>query len=162
MLKKKCPDEKIYNELQTISDTNFRYKTETPAADYVEMLAESMHLYEPAHYIAGGELYLEYKPQLITDILKELTQERVNIIIHSKEKRDDFYDKMEPWFQTPYKVDEIPEKWRTKWRDCSLENVFHIPNPNLYLTTDFSLLDRKQKIFFFLKIIKLINFFFSP
>lgn len=83
----------------------FRYKTESPAADYVELMAESMHLYEPQYYIAGGELYFEYKPELITEVLDNLTADRVNIIIHSKTKGDDFYNKVEPWFQTPYRVE---------------------------------------------------------
>ena len=64
-----------------------------------------MHLYEPHHYIVGGELYLDYKPELISEIINLLTPNRVNIIIYSKEKNDGFYDKLEPWFRTKYKIE---------------------------------------------------------
>lgn len=66
-----------------------------------------MHRYEPQHYLAGEDLYLEYNPDLTTEILNHLTPDRVNVIIHSTEKSDSFYDKVEPWFGTAYKVEGI-------------------------------------------------------
>lgn len=83
----------------------FRFKNEIPSSSYVEVLAESMHLYEPEHYIAGGELYLEYKPELIAEVLNKLTPEKVNVIIYSQEKKDSFYNSIEPWFQTKHKIE---------------------------------------------------------
>lgn len=63
-----------------------------------------MQFYEPNHYIVGGELYLEYRPDFITDVLNRLTPEGVNIVVYSKTISDSFYDRTEPWFQTLYKV----------------------------------------------------------
>ncbi|KAL0273801.1 UNVERIFIED_CONTAM: hypothetical protein PYX00_006388 [Menopon gallinae] len=145
MLKVKCPDKNIFDELESICRTNFRFKTEIPAVQYVEILSESMHFYEPDHYIAGGELYLEYRPDLITDVLNRLTPDTVNIVVYSRTVNDQFYDRTEPWFQTLYKVVDIPEDWKSSWRNVEGGKEFHIPDPNPYLTTNFTILEKPKK-----------------
>lgn len=49
---------------QTIEDNSFRYEEETQPAEYVETLAENMHLYPPEHYITGDRLYYKYDPKV--------------------------------------------------------------------------------------------------
>lgn len=64
-----------------------------------------MHVYEPPHYIAGRMLYLEYKPELITEIISYLRPDNANVIIYSTEKQNNFYNAVEPWFQTKFKIE---------------------------------------------------------
>jgi secreted Zn-dependent insulinase-like peptidase len=82
-----------------------RYKLESPASEYAEALSESMHVYAPEHYIVGNELYLEYKPELIQQVMDYLKPETANVVIYTNEKEDRFYNKTEPWFGTKYKVE---------------------------------------------------------
>lgn len=51
-------------DLQTIEDNSFRYEEESQPAEYVETLAENMHLYPPEHYITGDRLYYKYDPKV--------------------------------------------------------------------------------------------------
>ncbi|KAK6618928.1 hypothetical protein RUM44_003309 [Polyplax serrata] len=144
MLKKNCPNKIIYDELKTVCETNFRYRAEIPSASYVEILSESMHVYEPPHYIAGRMLYLEYKPELITEIISYLRPDNANVIIYSTEKQNNFYNAVEPWFQTKFKIEDIPFEWMEQWVNSVSCGEFHIPHPNPYLTTNFSLLPKPQ------------------
>lgn len=143
-----------------------------------------MHLYERSHYIAGGELYLEYKPELISEVLNSLTPKKANIIVYSRMKPDDFYTETEPWFRTSYRAEgfifsflnywvhfkiftvhcffylDIPAEWMQVWIDCPENSEFHIPEPNPYLTTDFLLLPSKFYFIFFQKILE--SFYNNP
>jgi len=47
---------------------------------------------------------------------------------------------VEHWFNTKYKMKDIPKEWFDSWENASSES-FALPKPNLFLASDFSLLD---------------------
>lgn len=116
------PQERIFREIQTIEDTSFRFADEESAVDLVEELAEAMQYYPPEDYMTGSELYFEYDPtvcfrcfaskenffdffffQAIEMVVDHLIPERMNIMIFdTKLPAGLSYDKVEPWFQTPF------------------------------------------------------------
>lgn len=107
--------------------------------EYVEDLCECMHFYPPRDYITGSELYFEYDPDAIRNCMDYLKPENVNIIIFDKKFNDEEFDKVEPWFQTKYTDIEIPVEWIERWKTIEPLKEFHLPFPNKYLTSDFSL-----------------------
>ena len=99
-----------------------------------------MHFYAPEDYITGSDLYFEYNPTAIQDCMDMLTLDNVNIIIFDKKFNDEEFYKVEPWFKTKYAEEEIPPEWIESWKSVEPLPEFYLPEPNVFLTTDFSLI----------------------
>ncbi|GBP39357.1 Nardilysin [Eumeta japonica] len=140
MLRHVGPNERIYNEIKTIEDTSFRFIEESQPAEYVESLAENMHFFPPEHYITGDRLYYKYDPKGITEVLSSMLPEKVNIMILSNKYETPVeYDAIEKWFGTEYHRQDIPQEWLDRWSKVEPYKHFHLPEENIYLTTNFDL-----------------------
>ncbi|KAL4712331.1 hypothetical protein ACJJTC_001492 [Scirpophaga incertulas] len=155
MLKHIGPSERIYEEIKAIEEMNFRYEEESQPSDYVEMLSESMHFYPPEHYITGDRLYYKYDPKGISELLDSMSADKMNIMILSnKFSKPVEYDASEKWFGTEYKRPreetrdyvyvydrkEIPKEWLNRWINVKPYSNFHLPEKNVYITTNFELI----------------------
>ncbi|KAL0818303.1 hypothetical protein ABMA28_008789 [Loxostege sticticalis] len=142
MLRHIGPSERIYNEIKAIEETGFRFDEESQPADYVEMLSENMHQYPPEHYITGDRLYYKYDPKGITELLDCMRADTVNIMILSNKHSTPIqYDTKEKWFGTQYRREEIPKNWLERWLTVDPYPQFHLPEENVYITTDFDLIE---------------------
>ncbi|XP_015592336.1 nardilysin isoform X2 [Cephus cinctus] len=146
LMQREGPQKRIYDEIHQIEETNFRFTDEVPPADYVENLCENMHFYPPLDYITGSDLYFEYDPESIKTCMSVLTPEDVNIIIFDKKFNDEEFDKVEPWFKTKYSDTEIPEEWIEHWKKIEPFPEFHLPEPNIFLSSDFSLIPKTEDV----------------
>ncbi|KAM3963851.1 nardilysin [Aphomia sociella] len=145
MLRKLGPSERIYEEIKTIEETSFRFEEESQPADYVEALVENMRYYPPEHYITGDRLYYKYDPKGISELLDCMRPELVNIMILSNKHSTPIqYDAKEQWFGSEYKRQEIPENWLQRWMKVEPYPQFHLPNKNIYITTNFDLIPPAQ------------------
>lgn len=124
----------------------FRFTDEDDPVDYVEALCENMHFYPPIDYITGSDLYYEYDPESIQNCIDALSPENVNIIISDKKFDEKDFDKVEPWFQTKYSSSNIPEEWIACWKKIDPLPEFHLPQPNMYITDDFSLISLPDNV----------------
>ncbi|KAK0085743.1 hypothetical protein PV325_004480 [Microctonus aethiopoides] len=140
MMRKLGPQQRIYDEIHMIEDTNFKFIDDDSPVDYVEDLCENMHFYPPIDYIRGSRLYFEYDPDSIMKCMNTLTPDNVNIIIFDKKFDETTFDKIEPWFKTKYTDTEIPYDWIESWKNIEPLHEFHLPEPNIFITTDFSLI----------------------
>ncbi|XP_072934392.1 nardilysin-like [Epargyreus clarus] len=145
MLRKIGPSERIYQEIKTIEETSFRYDEESQPAEYVETLADNMHYFPPEHYITGDKLYYKYDPEGITELLNCMRADTVNIMILSNKYSQPIeYDAKEKWFFTDYKREAIPPKWLQRWLTVEPYQQFHLPDKNIYITTNFDLVPPAQ------------------
>ncbi|XP_052752043.1 nardilysin-like [Galleria mellonella] len=146
MLKQLGPSERIYEEIKTIEETSFRFEEETQPSDYVESLVENMRFYPPEHYITGDRLYYKYDPKGISELLDCMRPELVNIMVLSNKHSDPVeYDAKEQWFGTEYRRQEIPENWLQRWMKVEPYPDFHLPEKNIYITTNFDLIPPAQE-----------------
>lgn len=123
-----------------------RYSDETPPDEYVEDLCENMHFYSPSDYINGSDLYFEYDPVSIRACMDVLVPENANIIICDKKFNEDEFEKIEPWFKTKYTDTEIPADWIDCWKKIEPFPDFHLPEPNVFVTDDFTLIPVPENV----------------
>ena len=141
MLKEKGPQEWLYREMQSMEEAQFRFEEEASAGDYVEWLSGIMQLYPPQDYITGEDLFFEYDPAVITECLNYFSLENMNIIISTKKPLDGMeFNQVEPWFGTQFNMREIPSEWLEMWKVAAPDQSFALPEPNHFISTDFSLL----------------------
>ncbi|KAL6431065.1 hypothetical protein ACFW04_007066 [Cataglyphis niger] len=138
LLRREGPQKRIYDEIYKIEENNFRFADQENPIEYVEDLCESMHFYPPRDYITGNELYFEYDPEAIKTCLDYLRPENANIMIFNKSFTE--LNKIEPWFKTKYTDVEIPQEWIERWKIIEPLPDFHLPLPNTFLTSDFTLI----------------------
>ncbi|XP_043474381.1 nardilysin-like [Leptopilina heterotoma] len=146
MVRKNGPDQRIYNEISLIEKTNFKFMDEEDPVEYVESLCENMHFYAPEDYINGNDLYFEYNPSGIQDCLNTLRADNVNIIIFDKKFNEEELINTEPWFNTKYSRNSIPNEWTETWKIIEPLPEFHLPEPNIYITTDFKLMTLPENV----------------
>ncbi|KAK9498642.1 hypothetical protein O3M35_003228 [Rhynocoris fuscipes] len=141
MLQIEGPSERIFKEVQAINEIDFRFSEEESAVDNVESLSENMQFYPPIDYITGSELTFEYKPDEISQFLNMMTPENANIILNAHNPDDGVpYDHIEPWFKTKYTISEISNELMNELKNITPYPEFHLPKPNEFIPTDFSLL----------------------
>lgn len=91
-------------------------------------------------------MLFEYDEQLLKQCQEALVRDKVNIFLRSKEIEADKLQLVEPWFGTKYNREDIPKEWLAKSTDFSEE--FHLPEPNLFIAEDTSLVavDQANKV----------------
>lgn len=143
MFQQEGPQKRLFKEMQLIAETSFRFCEEVSSSDNVEQLSENMHFYPSTDYITGMELFFEYDPELVKVLLSNLRPDNVNIMISSQVLAStEHLDKIEPWFGTKYNSKEIPAEWIKEWQDVNVESQygFHLPEPNPFISSDFTIL----------------------
>lgn len=140
LLRKIGPQERIYKELQTIENNEFRFREQCEPYDYVEDLVENMQLFPEEDYLTGDQLMWEFNKEVIQDVQEKLTPGKANILLLSKRFQDEC-NNYEPWFQTPYNCSDIDPEWLESWKNLELNPELHFPEENKFIATDFEIKD---------------------
>ncbi|XP_039340132.1 nardilysin-like isoform X2 [Mauremys reevesii] len=139
MLQKRGPDKRIWEEIQKIEANEFYFQDQADPIDYVESLCENIHIFCKEDFLTGDQLLLEYKPEIIADVLNQLCPVRANLVLLSAASKRKCHLK-ERWFGTQYSAEDIDKYWRDLWAsDFPLNQDLHLPEENKYIATDFAL-----------------------
>ncbi|KAI5707248.1 hypothetical protein M8J75_016018 [Diaphorina citri] len=137
------PQEWIFKEYKEILDIEFRFKEKEKPSSYVSSLCSNLHLYPLNEILVAPYMLTEYKPDLISDLLNRLRPDNMRLALVAKQF-EPLCDKVEPWYGTKYTRQPMSEeqltKWTNKWTKVSSNDAFHLPAPNEFIATDFSLL----------------------
>lgn len=147
-LKLAGPNEQLFREIQSIEANSFRFANERDALDNVEDLVISLKHYPPKYVLTGDSLYFDYDPKAIQNIIDNINSRRFNIMITSARRYDDnvTYELTEPWFGTQYTERKTPEKWIELWNTATPLDEFSLPEPNLFIADDFTLVYDKSVV----------------
>ncbi|KAG5339115.1 NRDC protein, partial [Acromyrmex heyeri] len=147
LLKKEGPQKRIYDEIYKITENNFRFSIEDNIEFDVTDLSRSMHFYPSRNYITGNKLYFEYNTTDIQTCLNYLTPETMNIMIFYHKDFDCLkLNKVENWSEAKYTKVDIPRETIERWKSIQPLPEFHLPLPNIFLPSDFSLIPIPAKV----------------
>lgn len=62
--------------------------------------------------------------------------------------------KKEAWYGTDFNIETLPDEWQTSWQSSAAREELHLPKPNPFIPTDFSMLPARLPTFTF----KILNF----
>ncbi|XP_023245126.1 nardilysin-like [Copidosoma floridanum] len=141
LLRRVGPNKRLFDEIQKTKDISFRFMTEQDTIDNVTTLCVNMHLYPSKDFLTGENLYSLYDPESIKQCMEDLSPEKVNIILFDRKFNEEDFDQVEPWFQTKYSSEDIPKEWVSRWKEIEPFEEFHLPEPNEFITDDFTLID---------------------
>ncbi|XP_064472121.1 nardilysin-like [Ornithodoros turicata] len=140
MVCKLGPDPTIFEEIKKIGDLNYGRRSGVDPQDYVTKLCQNMQVYPPHHYFTGDCLLYEYNTDIIQRCMDLMTPERANVILlTSRYRKRASVIQVEPYLQSKYTMDEVPDEWKKEWSNIPRDPYFRIPGTNKYIATDFSI-----------------------
>ncbi|KAJ3696077.1 hypothetical protein LUZ60_001454 [Juncus effusus] len=145
LLKESGIHEWIFNEIASINEAEFHYQDKVQPLSYALFVNGSMPHYPPEEWLGGSSLLLKFDPSLIQKILDELSFDKVRIFWESK-KFEGTVDLTEPWYGTQYSVQNCTPEIIQQWMDSSPNEDLHLPKPNIFIPTDFTLHTPQEEV----------------
>lgn len=99
LLQQSGSNEVLFRELQQIEANSFKFREDKTSVENVEDLVVNLKYYSNEHALTGPELYFEYDPKKVEEIIEILNQRKFNLMILTKDHK---FDKKEKWFETDY------------------------------------------------------------
>lgn len=135
----------IFDELAAICEMTFHYQDKIPPIDYVVKASSNMQLYPSKDWLVGSSLPSNFSPDVIQAILNELTPNNVRIFWEST-NFEGHTDSTEPWYGTAYSVEKITGSIIKEWMDSAPEEHLLLPSPNVFIPTDLSIKNVREKV----------------
>uniref|UniRef100_A0A8C3F765 Nardilysin n=1 Tax=Chrysemys picta bellii TaxID=8478 RepID=A0A8C3F765_CHRPI len=128
-----------YEHFYEVAHVVFQYLKMLQKRGPDKSLCENIHIFCKEDFLTGDQLLLEYKPEIIADVLNQLCPLRANLVLLSAASERKCH-LTERWFGTQYSVEDIDKSWSDLWAsDFQLNQDLHLPEENKYIATDFSL-----------------------
>ncbi|XP_056865434.1 insulin-degrading enzyme-like 2 [Raphanus sativus] len=137
----------IFDELSAICEAEFHYQAKRDPFSYAMAISRNMKIYPTKHWLVGSSLPSRFNPDIVQKVLNELSPSNVRIFWRSK-KFEGQTDKTEPWYNTAYSLENITEFTIQEWKQSAPDVKLHLPVPNVFIPTDFSLKDIKDEDIF--------------
>eukprot|EP00916_Digyalum_oweni_P019122 GHVL01031858.1.p1 GENE.GHVL01031858.1~~GHVL01031858.1.p1 ORF type:complete len:936 (-),score=112.23 GHVL01031858.1:1707-4514(-) len=136
-------EHRIFEEMKTIEDVKFRFRSMPDPFHHAIALSESMRDFPPEQVMTGRSCLFEFDKDAIEDVLQKLNPSLMQIMIAYKSLESQC-ELVEPWFGAKYNktnIDPILIKAWTKDAKSAEKDAFEIglklPPPNIFLCSDF-------------------------
>uniref|UniRef100_H2ZE61 Peptidase M16 middle/third domain-containing protein n=1 Tax=Ciona savignyi TaxID=51511 RepID=H2ZE61_CIOSA len=143
MLKQSRTPEWIFNEIKDLNNMNFKFKDKERPTSCVQNCSESMHYYPMEDVLSAGHLISEFRPDLVEDLLSRLNCDNMRITLVSKTYKDEV-NLTEKYYGAKYSMTPISDDLLDSCRNATPSSKFHLPPPNEFIPTDFSLAELPQ------------------
>ncbi|VVB06044.1 unnamed protein product [Arabis nemorensis] len=137
----------IFDELSAICEAEFHYQAKIDPISYVVGILSNMTIFPTKHWLVGSSLPSKFNPATVHTVLNELSPSNVRIFSESN-KFEGQTDKVEPWYNTAYSLEKITISTIQEWMESAPDVNLSLPTPNVFIPTDFSLKDVKDKDIF--------------
>lgn len=126
-----------YNEQREILSTAFRFQEQGRAIGYVSSLASGLQHYPAREALRGPYLMKGFKSRQVKNILAAMTPDNALITVMAKEQE---FDSISPWYDTPYKVNDISAASLALWQQPPEFAELKLPQENPFIAEQFTLL----------------------
>ncbi|VVB05993.1 unnamed protein product [Arabis nemorensis] len=137
----------IFDELSAICEAEFHYQAKIDPISSVVDISTNMTIFPTKHWLVGSSLPSKFNPATVHNVLNELSPSNVRIFWKSN-KFEEQTDKVEPWYNTAYSLEKITISTIQEWMESAPDVNLSLPTPNVFIPTDFSLKDVKDKDIF--------------
>ncbi|CAG2101369.1 unnamed protein product, partial [Medioppia subpectinata] len=132
MLKTEGIKQWICDEIKQMLEIGFQFKDKSQPYSYVQNLVTTLLLYPIEDVLSLSYLMDEYKPELITQSLNELSADRMRVRVVGKQF-ESIADRTERWFGTKYSLQDIPPEKIQLWLNIGLNDRLALPPPNDFI-----------------------------
>lgn len=130
----------IFDEVRDMCEIKFHHQDVRPPFSYVSGLAANMQVYPAEDWLAASSLPREFDPATIRAVLDHLTPSNVRILWVSK-SFEGVATRAEQWYGTKFSTEPLDSGLVQAWAAPAVAGDLHLPPPNEFLPSDFSLKD---------------------
>lgn len=147
LLRAEGPKKWIFDEYRKLNEMQFRFKDKENPLSLVSNIVHQMITYPLPDVLSANYLLTEWRPDLIDDILNRLRPENCRITIVGQKVAEKCKE-TEKWYQTKYHSEKIDKATIKEWTLCKTHENLYLPEPNLFIATNFDLheLETTEKI----------------
>lgn len=117
---------------------NFRFKEQSSPQSYVSSIAQGLHLYNMEDVLTAEHLFLEWDPQLITDVMEYLKPTNIRVHVVGKHFLK-LANQSEKWYGTKFKKEKISLGLIERWQKCPPNSDLALPAENEFIPSIFDL-----------------------
>ncbi|KAJ2638098.1 metalloprotease, partial [Coemansia sp. RSA 1694] len=134
LLQSKKPQKWFQDELQRVSEIEYKFLEKSEAVNLASNLANTMQnrYLEPECVLSDGMLLSEFDEELIEWVQGFLIPDNFRILLAARELDVDF-DLTEKYYGVSYRVDAIPDELMRDLRGELLFDELSLPEPNLFI-----------------------------
>ncbi|MBN1007370.1 insulinase family protein [Amphritea sp. ZJ14W] len=136
LLQQKGVSEALYQEEQKISRIGFRFKEKSEPIHEVARLSHNLQLYPADSVISADYLMEHFEPELINNILEQMTPDNLLVTLQAKTVETDQQD---PWFQAEYSVKPISSERLQKWAHPVTNPALQVRQLNPFIADQFDI-----------------------
>ncbi|WP_290701748.1 insulinase family protein [Amphritea sp.] len=130
LLQEKGINEALYLEEQKLSNISFRFKEKSQPIHEVAHLSRNLQLYPADSVISADYLLEKFQPELIKDILSQMTPDNLLLTLQSQNLKTDNKD---PWFNAEYSVMPIDSIRRELWNNPAKNQALQMRELNPFI-----------------------------
>lgn len=127
----------IFEELQQLGKLHFTFQEGSRPSQLVQRLSMGMHEYSVKDILQGPYLWSKFNPDHIKELLNQFNPDN---LIRTFTTPNAQTDKVETWFNAPYKTQSIATETLEAWKNVSPETGLHIPEANPFIPHDVSII----------------------
>lgn len=129
---------RLFDEQAAIAQQQFRYQEKSPAMGYASGLAASLRQYPPEDILRGGSLMSDYDEALVDRYLADLNPGNSIVTLTAPTVP---VDQKTYFYSTDFSVSTTPQKQLDHWLAAGLNPAIQLPEANLFIADDLSLVD---------------------
>lgn len=120
----------LYQEQQQMAQLRFRYQEKRDASSTVTDLSRDQQYYATPDILRGAYVMEQFKPDLIQQLLDQLTPEHVLVSFNSQNLKT---DKIEQNYQVAYGIETIAPDLLSRWSSSPINPKLFLPEPNPFI-----------------------------
>ena len=120
----------IHDEIQQISELNFRFREKSRPSSEVLSLARNLHDYPASLAIKGPYISKPFSFERVMTVLNNINSSNLRQIIIAPGLTT---DKTEPYYDTAYSMKPLPSRSIKQWQQAGLNKQLAIPSANPFI-----------------------------
>lgn len=129
----------IFDEYRNLREIEFRFEDPKTPVQLVKSLVSSLRHYPFQEALTGPVVVSDWRPDLIELVLKMLSPKNLRVVIVDQTAYWKC-NETEKIYNTSYGTEAIPPSKIRDWMLCGSEPRLHLPQPNVFIPTDFEFL----------------------
>lgn len=142
LLQEKGISKTLYQEEQKLSNISFRFKEKSQPIHEVAHLARNLQLYPADSVISADYLLEKFQPELINNILSQMTPDNLLLTLQSKHIKADNKD---PWFNAEYSIKPINTARQNNWKKPATDPALQVRRQNPFIAEDLKIKANKNE-----------------
>lgn len=138
LMREHGPDAQLWEEMRRLSEIGFYFRSVSDSLSTASGLAQTLQEHEPEFALSAEARLWDYEPQLIVELVSQLTCDNLRLVLSSKAQAE-LCDQQERWYGTRFADESLGATMRERWSAPKPAEDLRMPSPNPFVPEDLQL-----------------------